>query len=80
MYREEMAKQAEIEHLSKLLKEYDNTKKYGPELIKEFEDKMERQPERMQELQFKINTITTVLMNYEQLVSPLAARLNALMG
>lgn len=79
MYFEEIEKQNEINKISAQIEVLNKNKEYGPELIKEFERKIERYPERMEEYQYKINQISMLIMNYENMVRPLTAKLETLM-
>lgn len=79
MYYEEVEKQNEINKISAQIEALNRNKEYGPELIKEFENKIERYPERMEEYQYKINQISMLIMNYENMIGTLTRKLATLM-
>lgn len=79
MYIEEASRNAEIEKVETQIDSLEKTKVIGPDLIKKLEKDMVENPANIEECQFKINYITSVLMNYESMMQALTYKLNALM-
>ena len=79
MYIEEASRNAEIEKVETQIDSLEKTKVIGPDLIKKLEKDMVENPANIEECQFKINYITSVLMNYESMMQALTNKLNALM-
>lgn len=80
MYLYEAKKQEEIEQLSSELENFNKVRLYGPDIIEECEKKMVSDAENMEKYQYRINSITSILMNFEEITAPLANRLAVLMG
>ncbi len=80
MYLDEAKKQEEIERLSSELENFNKVRLYGPDIIEECKDKMTRDTANIEKYQYRINSITSILMNFEEITAPLANRLAMLMG
>lgn len=80
MYLDEAKRQEEIEKLSSELENFNKIRIYGPDIIEECQKKIERDPENMEKYQYRINSITSILLNFEQITAPKAKQLAMLVG
>lgn len=80
MYLSEAKKQQEIEELERKLENFNKIRLYGPDIIDECKKKMEKDAENMEKYQYRINNITSILLNFDDIVAPTANRLVELMG
>lgn len=80
MYFNEEKKQKEIEQLSSELENFNKVRLYGPDIIEECKKKMQSDASNMEKYQYRINSITSILLNFDEITAPLANRLAVLMG
>lgn len=80
MYLDEAERQEEIERLSTELENFSKIRVYGPDIIEECKKKMEKDPANMEKYQYRINSIMSILLNFDTITAPKAQQLAALVG
>lgn len=80
MYLDEAERQEEIERLSTELENFSKIRVYGPDIIEECKKKMETDSANMEKYQYRINSIMSILLNFDTITAPKAQQLAALVG
>ena len=75
----EKARTVEIKRLEDEIQRFEKFKLMGPSFIEKAQKELEREPSRMEELQFKINYMSQLYNNCDNMIASLVEKLSKLL-